>query len=53
MDATEIKWIAIAMIFVMGFMFVAITFSEREKAGCRVEAIKQHMSADDIERVCK
>lgn len=46
------KWIVIGVIGVFGVMFAPIAFMEYSKSVCRIEAIKAHMEADAIAKVC-
>jgi hypothetical protein len=47
------KWIAICVVGIVIGMFSPLIFMERGKAECRIEAIKAHMPADDIIKLCK
>jgi len=48
----EGKWIAVLAVGVATAMFAPLTIMEYSKSQCRIEAIKAHMPADDITKVC-
>ncbi len=50
---TEMKWVAIAFMFLIGIPMVGMAFGEYQKGQCRVEAIKANMEPDKIDKVCK
>lgn len=47
------KWLAILLIGMVFGMFSPVIVSEHGKKECRIEAIKAHMPADDIQKLCK
>jgi hypothetical protein len=47
------KWIAICVVGMVVGMFSPLIFMERGKSECRIEAIKAHMPADEIIKLCK
>ena len=50
---TDMKWAALAFMFVIGIPMVGLAFSEYHKGQCRVEAIKASMEPEKISQVCK
>lgn len=46
------KWMSICLIFVVFGMFSPLIVTEQGKKECRIEAIKAHMPADDIIKLC-
>jgi hypothetical protein len=49
----DMKWAALAFIFVLGIPMVGLALTEYQKGQCRVEAIKANMEAEKISQVCK
>ena len=47
------KWYSILMIGIVFGMFSPVVVTEYNKGQCRTEAIKAHMPADDIVKLCK
>lgn len=50
---SEMKWIALAFMFIIGIPMVGIAFEQYQRGQCRVEAIKANMEPDKIAQVCK
>jgi hypothetical protein len=50
---TDMKWAALAFMFVIGIPMVGLAFSEYQKGQCRVEAIKASREPEKISQVCK
>ena len=46
------KWISICVVGVVLSMFSPLMVMEYSKKECRIEAIKAHMPADDIIKLC-
>jgi hypothetical protein len=47
------KWMVILLsVFIFG-MFSPVIVTEYSKSQCKLEAIKAHMPADDIVKLCK
>jgi hypothetical protein len=46
------KWMSICLIFFVFGMFSPVIVTEYGKKECRIEAIKAHMPADDIIKLC-
>ena len=49
----ENKWLAICLIGVIAAMFSPLVMMEYGKKECRIEAIKAHMPAEDIAKICR
>ena len=50
---TEMKWAALAFMFVIGVPMLGLGFSEYQKGQCRMEAIRAGMEPEKIVQVCK
>jgi hypothetical protein len=50
---TDMKWFALAFMFIIGIPMVGFTFDQYQKNQCRIEAIKVGMDPDKIAQVCK
>jgi hypothetical protein len=50
---TDMKWAALAFMFIIGIPMVGFTFDQYQKNQCRIEAIKVGMDTDKILQVCK
>jgi hypothetical protein len=50
---TDMKWAALAFMFVIGLPMVGLALSEYQKGQCRTEAIRANWDADKIVQVCK
>ena len=48
----ETKWVAIGIIGLMTALMSPIAIQEYSKTECKLTAIKQNMSADDILKLC-
>jgi hypothetical protein len=48
----DMKWAALAFIFVLGIPMVGLALTEYQKSQCRIEAIKAGMDPDKISQVC-
>ena len=49
----ETKWLVILGIGVVTVLFSPLFMMEYGKSQCRIEAIKAHMSAEDIAKICR
>jgi hypothetical protein len=49
---TDMKWAALAFMFIIGIPMVGLAFSEYQKGQCRTEAIRAGMEPDKIVQVC-
>lgn len=47
------KWLSICLIGLVVGMFSPIFVTEYTKGQCKIEAIKAHMPADEIIKLCK
>ena len=50
---TDMKWFALAFMFIIGMPMAGFTFDQYQKNQCRIEAIKAGMDTDKILQVCK
>ena len=50
---SEMKWVALAFMFIIGIPMIGLSFEQYNKGQCRVEAIRANMPADEIAKVCK
>jgi hypothetical protein len=50
---TDMKWAALAFVFIIGIPMMGLAFSEYQKGQCRVEAIRANMDVDKITQVCR
>lgn len=50
---TDMKWVALAFMFIIGIPMCGLAFEQYQRGQCRIEAIKANMEADKIEKVCK
>lgn len=48
----EFKWYMIGMAVIMGGMFASFAYSDHAKAECKIEAVKNHVSVADAEKLC-
>lgn len=49
----EIKWYMIGVAIMFLAMFGALAIDSMAKSRCRIEAMHNHVSVEDIERLCK
>lgn len=49
----EMKWAMIAISILFGSLFSAVAVEKYQLSQCRIAAIQEKMSADDIAKVCK
>ena len=50
---SDMKWAALAFMFIIGIPMIGLGFDQYHKSQCRIEAIKANMPADEIAKVCK
>jgi hypothetical protein len=50
---TDMKWVAIAFMFIIGIPMAGLALKEYQMSTCRVEGIRASMPADEIAKVCK
>ena len=50
---TDMKWYAIAFIFVIGTPMVGMALQQYQQSQCRIEAIRASMPAEQILKVCE
>ena len=50
---TDMKWAALAFMFVIGIPMTGLALKEYQQSQCRIEAIRASMPADEIAKVCK
>jgi hypothetical protein len=50
---TDMKWPALAFMFILGLPLVGLALEQYNQGQCRIEAIRAGMDADKIIRVCK
>jgi hypothetical protein len=50
---TEMKWIALSFMFIIGIPMVGLALKEYQVSQCRIEAIRVNMDPDKISQVCK
>ena len=48
----DLKWVVLMLVAFVGIPLAGMGWSEYQRSQCRVEAIKAHMPADDIAKVC-
>jgi hypothetical protein len=49
----EMKWVALAFMFIIGIPMVGLALTEYQKSQCRIEAIRANMEPEKISQVCK
>jgi hypothetical protein len=49
---TDMKWVVILCVMFIGVPLLGMGWSEHKQSQCQLEAIKAHMPADDITKVC-
>jgi hypothetical protein len=50
---TDMKWPALAFMFIIGIPMTGLALEQYQKNQCRIEAIKAGMDADKIGQVCR
>lgn len=50
---SDMKWAALAFMFIIGIPMIGLGFDQYHKAQCRIEAIKANMEPEKITQVCK
>lgn len=50
---SDSKWIVIATAVMMILMIVAMTLENKIKVDCKIEAVKNHVSAIDAVKLCQ
>lgn len=50
---SDFKWYAIVMAVIMTGMFCSVAYSDHASAECKIEAVRNHVSVADAERLCK
>lgn len=50
---SDTKWIVIAMTAMIVLMSVAMTLENKIKVDCKIEAVKNHVSAIDAVKLCQ
>lgn len=50
---TEMKWAALAFMFVIGVPMAGLALKEYQSSQCRIEAIRAGMEPEKIAQVCK
>ena len=50
---TDMKWYAIAFMFIIGLPLVGLALEQYNRGQCRIEAIRANMDAEKIAQVCK
>lgn len=50
---SDVKWFVILMAVVMGVPLIGLGIERYQLGQCRMEAIRAHMPAEQIEKVCK
>jgi hypothetical protein len=50
---TDMKWAALAFMFIIGIPMAGLALKEYQQSQCRIEAIRANMPADEIAKVCK
>ncbi len=46
------KWVVLLVIGFIGLPMIGLALNDYQQSQCRLEAIKAHMPADDIAKVC-
>ena len=49
----DMKWPALAFMFILGLPLVGLALEQYNQGQCRIEAIRANMAADEITKVCK
>jgi hypothetical protein len=50
---TDMKWYAIAFMFIIGTPMVGMALQQYQQSQCRIEAIRASMPAEQILKVCE
>ena len=50
---TDMKWYAIAFMFIIGLPLVGLALEQYNRGQCRIEAIRAGMDVEKIAQVCK
>ena len=50
---TDMKWAALAFMFILGLPLVGLALEQYNRGQCRIEAIRAGMDAEKITQVCK
>jgi len=48
----DMKWVVVLMMAFIGMPLFGLALSDYHRSQCRLEAIKAHMPADDVTKVC-
>jgi hypothetical protein len=50
---TDMKWPALAFMFILGLPLVGLALEQYNRGQCRIEAIRASMPAEQILKVCE
>lgn len=50
---TDMKWYAIAFMFIIGVPLAGLALEQYQQSQCRIEAIRAGMDSDKIAQVCR